>query len=68
VPPPDWMTSGSREIAEAAEAMLKRHEQEAHGGETCILERAGLVAYLAHRLGRREHCRSGVPDPHGDLR
>ena len=33
---------------------MQRHEAEDHGGAMCHAERAGLVAYLAHRLGVRD--------------
>jgi hypothetical protein len=45
---------GARRLAQDAEIMLKIHEDDAHGGERCQLERCNLVAFLAHRLGVRD--------------
>lgn len=51
---PDWMVEGARRLANEAEALLRRHEHEDHDGDTCVPERAGMVAYFAHRLGVRD--------------
>lgn len=40
------------------EALIAEHEQAEHGGEACLDERTGMVAFLAHVLGLRvEHLR-----------
>lgn len=46
-------TLATRRIGDALNAVLTAHEQLAHGGDACRLERINLVAYLAHRLGFR---------------
>lgn len=38
----------------ACEDFLRPHEQEEHDGEICYVERANLLAFLAHRLGVRD--------------
>jgi hypothetical protein len=51
---PEWMNEESDEIAERAEALLARHEEEDHDGEICHEQRAGFIGWLAHRLGVRD--------------
>jgi hypothetical protein len=44
----------ANEIVGLVEDMLRPHEIEDHNGELCMAERAGFVAFLAHRLGVRD--------------
>jgi hypothetical protein len=57
---PDWMKEGANELAVAAEALMQRHEAEDHDGEMCHAERAGFLAFLAHRLGVRDQTSVGM--------
>jgi hypothetical protein len=50
-PGKQWVAN---EIVGLCENLLRPHEIEDHGGELCMGERAGLVAFLAHRLGVRD--------------
>ena len=40
-------------LAGRAETLCQLHEDMEHGGEVCMQQRAGTVAFLAHRLGVR---------------
>jgi hypothetical protein len=44
----------ANEIARASENLMRAHEAGEHEGEMCMSERAGFVAFLAHRLGVRD--------------
>lgn len=41
----------AREIRNLLVARSQRHEEEEHGGEPCLGDRVGLIAFLAHALG-----------------
>ena len=43
----------ANEIARASENLMRAHEAGEHDGDMCMSERAGFVAFLAHRLGVR---------------
>jgi len=40
-------------LAWAVEVFMRDHEQECHEGAICMTERAGLLAFLAHKTGVR---------------
>lgn len=45
----------AREAVNMLNAIIERHEEDDHHGETCEVERAGMVAYVAHCLGVPAH-------------
>jgi hypothetical protein len=49
--PRDPLTEGAARLAEDAERLLSQHERDDHDGHMCLVERAGMVAFFAHRLG-----------------
>jgi hypothetical protein len=49
-PEADAMITKARDLFLAA---LDKHDEEAHGGRFCLVERAGALAYLAHCMGLR---------------
>jgi hypothetical protein len=47
----DELAAAMGSIRDQVLAVVREHEEAAHGGHPCWLERCGALAYLAHCLG-----------------
>lgn len=44
------------------QAWLEEHDREVHDGEPCAGERAGIIAFIAHRIGMTPEAWELVPE------